>query len=83
MNPFDNYNPAKPGGLVFHSGDKAEVEKVGRFLQRSGYHPHFNFSPVFPHQFEEGFIFRVYVPASEARAASEVVMRYENGEFSI
>ena len=83
MNPFDRYNPTKAAGLVFQGEDRAEVEKVGEFLSRSGYHPHFNFSPVFPHQFEPGFIFQVFVPAGEAHAASEIMMRYENGEFSI
>jgi len=83
MNPFDRYNPRKPAGPVFQSEDRAEVERLGEFLHRCGYHPHFNFSPVFPGRFEPGFIFRVLVPENEIRAASEVTMRYERGEFVI
>jgi hypothetical protein len=33
--------------------------------------------------FEPGFVFRVFVPGGEARAASEIMMRYEHGEISI
>jgi hypothetical protein len=83
MSPFDRYNPTKPAGPVFQSEDKTEMQKVGEFLHRCGYHPHFSSSPVVPQQFEPRFIFRVLVPENEIRAASEVVMRYENGEFSI
>jgi hypothetical protein len=83
MNPFDKYNPTKPSGLVFQTEDKDEVVKVAEFLHCSGYHPHLNFSPVFPQQFEPGFVFRVFVPGGEARAASEIMMRYEHGEISI
>ena len=83
MNPFDRYNPAHPHVVVFSSGDKPTVERVGEFLLSAGYHPSFNYSPTHEREFEPEYTYQVFVPANEVLAAREVLAKYERDEFII